>query len=81
MRSASISVNQARIWMAMQANDPNFDKTEWDVEAWQERLVTLGVEPIVYPDPNLGDPIPEDEAEDAEDAGEAAVEKGGREGS
>ena len=40
-------------------------------------MVTLGVEPVVYPDPNLGDPIPEDEAADAgdaKDAGEAAVE-------
>ena len=51
MKSAAISVNQARVKIALQANDPTFDRSEWDVEGWQARIASLGGTEVVYPDP------------------------------
>ncbi|MFS7954643.1 hypothetical protein Hanom_Chr07g00632921 [Helianthus anomalus] len=30
--------------MAKEAADPSFDRSEWDLEAWKQRLVELGDE-------------------------------------
>ena len=51
MNSTAVSVTQARVKMAFQANDPTFHKSTWDVEAWQARIVALGGNEVVYPDP------------------------------
>ena len=61
---------KAKVSMAQQAMDPSFDRSEWDVAGWRERLKELGG----YETPGE-DPLPTPEEgpsgtnEGAEDAG------------
>ena len=71
---------KAKITMAQQAMDPSFDRSEWDLAGWKERLQELGG----YETPGE-DPLPileegpsgtKDEAEDAGAKGEAGGDGG-----
>ncbi|KAJ0800387.1 hypothetical protein HanPI659440_Chr03g0102411 [Helianthus annuus] len=39
--SAAITMYKIQLQMAMEAQDPAFDKSTWDVEGWKERLAEL----------------------------------------
>ncbi|KAJ0788584.1 hypothetical protein HanPI659440_Chr05g0193411 [Helianthus annuus] len=41
-KSAAIVTLKIRLQMAKEAVDPSFDRSEWDVEAWKQRLQELG---------------------------------------
>ncbi|KAJ0866978.1 hypothetical protein HanRHA438_Chr12g0557861 [Helianthus annuus] len=42
--SATIAMLKIKMQMAKEASEPNFDRAEWDLEAWKQRLVELGDE-------------------------------------
>ncbi|MFS7964144.1 hypothetical protein Hanom_Chr08g00746761 [Helianthus anomalus] len=42
--SATISMLKIKLQMAKETADPSFDRSEWDLEAWKQRLVELGDE-------------------------------------
>jgi outer membrane murein-binding lipoprotein Lpp len=71
---------KAKISMAQQAMNPSFDRSEWDVAGWKERLKELGdyetpgKEPL--PTPEEGPSGAKGGAEDAEAKGEAGEEAG-----
>ena len=39
--SAAITMYKTKLQMAQEAQDPNFDKSSWDVEGWKARLADL----------------------------------------
>ncbi|KAM0063958.1 hypothetical protein Hdeb2414_s0003g00096961 [Helianthus debilis subsp. tardiflorus] len=39
--SAAIAMYKTQLQMALEAQDPAFDKSTWDVEGWKERLAEL----------------------------------------
>ncbi|KAJ0814446.1 hypothetical protein HanPSC8_Chr17g0785811 [Helianthus annuus] len=41
-KSVAIVTLKIRLQMAKEAADPSFDRSEWDVEAWKQRLQELG---------------------------------------
>ncbi|MFS8024865.1 hypothetical protein Hanom_Chr16g01468321 [Helianthus anomalus] len=43
-QSATIAMLKIKLEIAKEAADPSFDKVEWDLEAWKQRLVELGDE-------------------------------------
>ncbi|MFS7954281.1 hypothetical protein Hanom_Chr07g00628461 [Helianthus anomalus] len=42
--SATIAMLKIKLQMAKEGADPSFDRSEWDLEAWKQRLVELGDE-------------------------------------
>lgn len=70
IKSATISVFQARVRMALQAKDPNFKIEDWDVEAWQEKILSLGGKEVTSESTPVV--VPQDAGKEAE-VTEAAV--------
>ena len=77
---------KAKISMVQQAMNPSFDRSEWDVDGWKERLKELGghetPDKELLPTPEEGPSGAKGGAEDAEakgEAGEGAEEVAGEE--
>ncbi|KAI3828177.1 hypothetical protein L1987_02274 [Smallanthus sonchifolius] len=58
---AAISIFQARIKMAKEADDKDFDRAKWDVQEWKRPVAKLGGEPVQ--EASVGSLVVEDEAE------------------
>ncbi|MFS7911502.1 hypothetical protein Hanom_Chr02g00118901 [Helianthus anomalus] len=39
--SATVAMLKIKLQMAKEAEDPSFDRSEWDQEAWKQRLAEL----------------------------------------
>ena len=67
-QSATVAILKIKLQMAKEAEDPAFDRSAWDQEAWKERLAELDDEEDA--EVTTGDGAKSTEVKDAEVAGD-----------